>query len=61
MFTHTHLWGYHGANFSKDHMTRQGKKNVVAECCEPHHPFKISHILQSKKKRYKEVIINQLT
>lgn len=47
---HTHLRGNHGANFGKDHMTSEGKKDVVAECCEPHHPFKISHILKVRKK-----------
>lgn len=42
----THLGRNHGADFSKDHMTREGEQDVVAEGGEPHHPLKVSHILE---------------
>lgn len=45
----THLGRNHGADFGKDHMTSEGKQDVVAEGGEPHRPLKISYVLKAKK------------
>ena len=39
-------------------MTSQSEKDVIAECCEPHHPFKVSNILKKKGLNERKLNLN---
>lgn len=46
--TCTHLRSYQGEYLGKDNVTGESKKDMIAECREPHHPLEVGHILWKK-------------
>jgi len=46
--TFTHLWSHEGEYLGKDNVAHESKKDMIAECREPHHPLEVCRVLCSR-------------